>query len=449
MNATIIFVGPTLSAEEIKAILPDAWIHAPVQAGDIIKVLRLQPQRIIIIDGFYEIAASVWHKEILLALKLGVEVIGTASMGALRASELSSYGMLGMGKIYESYHRQELEDDDEVAVLHLARERNYQSLNEALVNIRATLIKARLQNIISGEQEQLLIKQAKSLFYPQRQYSRIIQQVEQLGYDFRPLIAWLPKHQVNLKAEDARNTLLWANTNLPTAAADFLLNHTLYLKRLILTINAAPFLMSYAWLPKIEQTTCRWARLYSKALPLVQEVAMALNLSYLLNEQEFSIQSTDKLPQVMTWLKLQQQREQIPNALINASNTILHLLFLAQDYNNNNDNWQILLTHFSQIIFILNRQFDQLKIYYRIEEINLYRLWTIKNALHLKHENELEALLIKNNIELNYFNQFLAQMARYRLAYKYFLGSPLLNGADLTPQNWLYEAFRLLVPYEQ
>ena len=33
----------------------------------------------------------------------GVRVYGAASMGALRAAELDAFGMVGIGKIYESY----------------------------------------------------------------------------------------------------------------------------------------------------------------------------------------------------------------------------------------------------------------------------------------------------------------------------------------------------------
>jgi hypothetical protein len=45
--------------------------------------------------------AAVGHREIISALKAGVCVVGGSSMGALRASELDSYGMIGVGRIYE------------------------------------------------------------------------------------------------------------------------------------------------------------------------------------------------------------------------------------------------------------------------------------------------------------------------------------------------------------
>ncbi len=36
-------------------------------------------------------------------MKKGVKVYGSSSMGALRASELDEFGMVGVGRIYECY----------------------------------------------------------------------------------------------------------------------------------------------------------------------------------------------------------------------------------------------------------------------------------------------------------------------------------------------------------
>jgi hypothetical protein len=66
-------------------------------------VVRVLPSIIILADGVFSANLSVWHKEIVYALQYpGVKAIyGTASMGALRASELDFLGMVGIGRIYE------------------------------------------------------------------------------------------------------------------------------------------------------------------------------------------------------------------------------------------------------------------------------------------------------------------------------------------------------------
>lgn len=45
-------------------------------------------------------------------------VAGAASMDVLRATELTTYGMLGTGAIYEAFRTGTLTADDDVAVLH-------------------------------------------------------------------------------------------------------------------------------------------------------------------------------------------------------------------------------------------------------------------------------------------------------------------------------------------
>ena len=58
---------------------------------------------IAIIDGVFHKEPAVSHKEILEAIKKGVTVVGGASMGALRASELDDFGMIGVGRVYHDY----------------------------------------------------------------------------------------------------------------------------------------------------------------------------------------------------------------------------------------------------------------------------------------------------------------------------------------------------------
>ena len=56
-----------------------------------------------VIDGYFEIVPTVWHKEILWAMQAGIHVYGAASIGALRAAELDVFGMRGIGRIYEGF----------------------------------------------------------------------------------------------------------------------------------------------------------------------------------------------------------------------------------------------------------------------------------------------------------------------------------------------------------
>ena len=113
----VVFTGPTISADEASREL-DAVFLPPVSQGDVYRIATLRPAAIGIIDGYFEHVPSVWHKEILWAMKAGVHVFGSASMGALRASELTAFGMVGVGWIFEQFRDAALTDDDEVAVAH-------------------------------------------------------------------------------------------------------------------------------------------------------------------------------------------------------------------------------------------------------------------------------------------------------------------------------------------
>src|SRR6185369_4259068 len=138
---------------------------------------------------------SVWHKEILWALSRGVRVYGAASMGALRAAELSVFGMVGVGEVFRAFASGELEDDDEVAVVHQAGgQQGYRATSEALDNIRATLASAAAEGVVRPADRDAIIAVAKGLFYPERSVDAAIAACRARGVALEalaPLQAWL------------------------------------------------------------------------------------------------------------------------------------------------------------------------------------------------------------------------------------------------------------------
>lgn len=164
----IIFLGPTLTPDEAREILPRATIAGPVRCGDILASLAERPDYLAIIDGYFGSQRSVWHKEILCALSLGVPVYGAASMGALRAAELHMHGMIGSGTIFEWYKNGLIEADDEVAVFHAPRELGYLPLSLALVDLRSALLEAAAAGLTLKEETDAIITSQQSLFYGDR-----------------------------------------------------------------------------------------------------------------------------------------------------------------------------------------------------------------------------------------------------------------------------------------
>jgi hypothetical protein len=200
-----IFTGPTLSATDARAEL-DAVYLPPAAQGDVYRAALLRPRLIGIIDGYFECVPAVWHKEILWALTQGIHVYGSASMGALRAAELASFGMQGVGEIFAAYRDGILEDDDEVAVTHGPDETGFRPLSEAMVNIRTTLAAAEAAGVLSASSRRALEEVAKGLFYPDRLYPLILRRAVERDVPQAELDAfrgWLPRGQVNQKRADA------------------------------------------------------------------------------------------------------------------------------------------------------------------------------------------------------------------------------------------------------
>lgn len=235
---TFIFAGPTIAHKEAQQWL-DAVYLPPVSQGDIISLLPQQPRIIGIIDGYFDRVPAVWHKEILLALAQGVHVVGAASMGALRAAELHSLGMVGVGEIFTWYRNGRIEADDEVAVQHAPAAYGYRPMNEALVNMRQSLAMACEAGLIAPETRDALIGMAQATPYWERDYGRLLTQAATSSIpsaELTPLKAFLETNAVDLKKQDAIALLQYIAqlpADLPPFSANFALQETVFLSHLI------------------------------------------------------------------------------------------------------------------------------------------------------------------------------------------------------------------------
>jgi hypothetical protein len=220
-----VFVGPTLSAEEIAA-RGDFVCLPPVAQGDLYRITRRRPRAIGIIDGYFSGAPSVWHKEILWAISQGIPVFGSASMGALRAAELHAFGMRGVGRIFEAFRDGALEDDDEVAVVHGPAELGYLAASEAMVNIRATLARCEAEGVLSAGSRRALEDIGRSLFFPQRSWEALLEGAAAQGLTETERMAlsdWLPRGRIDQKRADALEmlTAMAETATAPSATAKF------------------------------------------------------------------------------------------------------------------------------------------------------------------------------------------------------------------------------------
>ena len=196
----VVFLGPTLTIAEARAQL-DAQFLPPAAQGDIWRAAVQGADVIGIIDGQFDHVPSVWHKEILWAMSQGIHVYGSASMGALRAAELHAFGMEGVGRIFESFRDGQLENDDEVAVVHASAEEQYLPASEAMVNIRYTLAAAEKDGVIAAATRVRLEEIAKGLFYPDRSYPAILNAAP--VDDLTAFSHWWKNNRIDQKRLDA------------------------------------------------------------------------------------------------------------------------------------------------------------------------------------------------------------------------------------------------------
>jgi hypothetical protein len=216
--STYVFLGPSLGVDAATATL-DAHFLPPVRQGDVYELVRHgMARRICLIDGYFSQTPAVWHKELLYALENGVTLLGAASMGALRAAEMESFGMRGVGDIFEAYRDGvfpdypdgPFEDDDEVAVVHGPAEAGYRAASTAMVNLRATLSRAMREGLLQRAERDALTDLAKARFYPERGLQSLLADGRAAGLHasmLHALAAWWPDAFVDLKARDALRAL--------------------------------------------------------------------------------------------------------------------------------------------------------------------------------------------------------------------------------------------------
>ncbi len=133
----VLFAGPSLSGQDYDR--SGLEVRPPARKGDLYRAVLDGADAIGLIDGVFGFVPSVWHKEILFALKQGIPVLGAASIGALRAAECAPYGMVPVGPIAQSYASGARSEDADVCLAHAPAELDFMPLSEPLVDAEATI----------------------------------------------------------------------------------------------------------------------------------------------------------------------------------------------------------------------------------------------------------------------------------------------------------------------
>jgi hypothetical protein len=200
---TVVFIGPSLAVAEAREIVRGDY-RGPVSRGEVDALLEREPPRLIaIVDGNFFQGLSVSPKEILRALRAGCIVLGSSSIGALRAVELGAFGMIGVGKVFEQFRDGTFDSDDEVAMTYRADALS--AITVPLVNIRYALTRARDEGLVTEHERRCLVRRARADYFVDRTYPKLIEYARRLLELPRAdaLADFLSHRAPDLKREDA------------------------------------------------------------------------------------------------------------------------------------------------------------------------------------------------------------------------------------------------------
>ena len=203
-NTPIVYLGPSLPKSEAAGLL-EADFRPPVRRGDL---MECPPESVVvIIDGEFGQSLSVSPKEILELLDRGTCVIGASSMGALRAAELESCGMVGCGWVFESYRSGRIVRDDEVALTFSPFD--LQPLTVPLVNVRCWLERLQEIGLVDSLTARRMLRGVERIFFPERTPEVVYQSLEgSVGaLRLRTLLNATDGQITDIKAFDARLAL--------------------------------------------------------------------------------------------------------------------------------------------------------------------------------------------------------------------------------------------------
>jgi len=196
---TIVFSGPSIAEAEVHRLA--ACTHAPpIKRGDLAAVDDYDV--FVILDGEFGQNMSVSPKEILAVLDRGKTVIGAASMGALRASELDRSGMIGVGWVYDYFRRCAVRRDADVALVYSPFD--YKPMTVPMVDLEYWMEQTSAAGLIRNRERALLLKTARNIFFAERTLDRLMGTLRRaVGDTLDSLLAFSGGTIPNVKSIDA------------------------------------------------------------------------------------------------------------------------------------------------------------------------------------------------------------------------------------------------------
>ncbi|GAA2410943.1 hypothetical protein GCM10010191_19940 [Actinomadura vinacea] len=199
----VVFAGPTITAADIRAMVPDAVVVPPVAREHLHQARAAGFAIFLVLDGTFSHGFAVSPREVVDVVQDGALVLGASSMGAIRAAECWPAGMVGVGVVFRLYRHGILTTDDEVAVATDA-DRDHEAISCALVNVRFAVRRAVAAGLIDRSTEEAAVAAARRMHFSQRTWPAILRRTGIKG-DYQGIAEFC--RSVDVKREDALRAL--------------------------------------------------------------------------------------------------------------------------------------------------------------------------------------------------------------------------------------------------
>ncbi len=201
----VAFCGPSVHGLP-RRVLDGIDLRAPARRGDFLAAVKEGARAILLVDGAFGDAPTVSHKEILHALDAGVRVGGAASLGAIRAAECATYGMIGIGSIYAEYASGHRSSDADVMLCHAPAELGHAPTTLSLIDCEASL-RALPTGVLSLAEVTAVLVQARALNSSERTWKALAATLP-AGRQAQ-VVRMMERYRVHRKRDDAKLGVNW------------------------------------------------------------------------------------------------------------------------------------------------------------------------------------------------------------------------------------------------
>lgn len=204
VTKAVVFVGSSVTGRDLEQIEQgQVEVRPPIRRGDLPGAVSDGYELIGVVDGEFFQSLAVSPKEILAALYAGRTIVGGASMGALRAVEMSPYGMRGIGVIFGWYQRGSITRDDDVALRYAVDEGEYHPLTVPMVNVRWVVEAGRRERWLCAESARQVSAAARRTHWSTRTWTRVCGAARLADEERQRLLDYAANRDHDLKRLDA------------------------------------------------------------------------------------------------------------------------------------------------------------------------------------------------------------------------------------------------------